>query len=105
MMTKKMNKLSIDRLYSVSQPAKNSPGQCDEDADEEASLLHRRLVRAAAENEHVDEQNGHHHNDCDGPRVEVNLHMESFRDGIRRTTQSRRSLPPDLPAEGTGVSG
>jgi len=25
MMTRKMNKLSIDRLYSVSQPAKNSP--------------------------------------------------------------------------------
>ena len=28
MMMMKMNRLSIDRLYSVSQPAKNSPANC-----------------------------------------------------------------------------
>ena len=37
MMIRKMNRLSIDRLYSVSQPAKNSPAYCGPEIAQMAS--------------------------------------------------------------------
>ena len=89
MMMTKMNRLSIDRLYSVSQPAKNSPAYFGPEiaqtprpkstarpmkiADEDAGFLHRGLVRPAADDEDVDGQDRRPSPHGDDPGVEMDV--------------------------------
>jgi hypothetical protein len=98
MMMTKMNRLSMDKLYSVSQPAKNSPAyrgpetaqtprpnricEPDEDADEDSGFLHRWFVWPATNDEDVDGQYCEHHDNGDDPGENRNIHGLSgiFRD-------------------------
>ena len=89
MMMMKMNRLSIESEYSVSQPAKNSGpglgdsacgsanshrtdpeehGEPDEEGQVTAHLGHRRLVRAPRDHQQVDEQDADGDDDGDRSR-------------------------------------
>ena len=60
-----------------------------------AGLLHRWLVRPAADDEDVDRQDGDHHDDGDDPGVQVNVHRQVALPRRGQTKmRSRRSLPP-----------
>ena len=108
MMIRKMNRLSTLRLYSVSQPAKNSPAywppektqtpspkttaRRDVERDRAGRFLGGGFVRPAADDEDVEGQQGEQHSDGDVPDVVMNVHRQTS--GAQTNVGLRRSLPP-----------
>ena len=90
MMMMKMKRLSTESEYSVSQPAKNSPPYCapakyqtpipkstasaDVEREVARDLLGGRLVRAAADDEHVDQQEPDRDDDRGPPEPSGDIH-------------------------------
>ena len=90
MMIRKMNRLSIERLYSVSQPAieldavltavrhphpdAERDGQTDVEGERDRALLEGRLVRSARDEDDVEQQNGQRHANRDEPFDLGDLH-------------------------------
>ena len=72
------------RKHPDAEPEKNR--EADEDADEDAALFGGRLVRAAPQNEDVDEQHRCHHSNGDDPGVKMNVHA-AFRAVRSRATR------------------
>ena len=123
MMMMKMNRLSTDREYSVSQPAKNSvPYWCpamtqtpmpkstasaDVDRQRDRDLPARGLVRAAADDDHVEDQDGDRDADGGPPDPGRDVHevppehrghgASRARDGLRRSLPPWRSARPAAP--------
>jgi hypothetical protein len=98
MMMMKTNRLSTDRLYSVSQPAANSVAG----VGPAIGLLHRRLVRPAGDDHQVGEQQ--RAQDDEGGDLEPAGdavtgggfcgERQHTRADLRRDSEHRRSLPP-----------
>ena len=108
MMMMKMNRLSTEREYSVSQPAKNSvpywwpgedpdadaeeDGQPDVDAERDRDLLGGGLVRAPADDDDVEEQDRHRDDDRGPPDPGGNVHRTDLSGELDGAPRRRTGL-------------